>query len=61
MLRPQVFALQERDDVKIGMIASEKQAIDAAFIFTVSGSMKKDVVCTDKFGKVVTIERTDTS
>jgi glutamate synthase domain-containing protein 1/glutamate synthase domain-containing protein 3 len=28
MLRPQVFALQERD-VKIGLIASERQAIDA--------------------------------
>lgn len=28
MLRPQVFALQE-DDVKIGIIASERQAIDA--------------------------------
>ncbi len=30
MLRPQVFALQEGDGVRIGLIASEKQAIDAA-------------------------------
>jgi glutamate synthase domain-containing protein 1/glutamate synthase domain-containing protein 3 len=30
MLRPQVFALQENGGVKIGLIASEKQAIDAA-------------------------------
>lgn len=29
MLRPQVFALQESDDVQIGLICSEKQAIDA--------------------------------
>ncbi len=29
MLRPQVFALQERRGIKIGLIASEKQAIDA--------------------------------
>jgi glutamate synthase domain-containing protein 1/glutamate synthase domain-containing protein 3 len=29
MLRPQVFALQENDNVKIGIIASEKQAIDS--------------------------------
>ncbi|MCD4719010.1 MAG: hypothetical protein K8S13_04010 [Desulfobacula sp.] len=29
MLRPQVFALQERDDVQIGLVCSEKQAIDA--------------------------------
>ena len=29
MLRPQVFALQERDEVQIGLICSEKQAIDA--------------------------------
>lgn len=81
MLRPQVFALQE-GDVKIALIASEKQAIDAmfkslaedderfrpmadvywyarggsytdggAFIFTVDRS--KNLVCTDKFGKVI--------
>lgn len=29
MLRPQVFALFENEDVKIGLVASEKQAIDA--------------------------------
>jgi glutamate synthase domain-containing protein 1/glutamate synthase domain-containing protein 3 len=29
MLRPQVFALQERDEVQIGLVCSEKQAIDA--------------------------------
>lgn len=29
MLRPQVFALQEGTDVSVGIIASEKQAIDA--------------------------------
>jgi glutamate synthase domain-containing protein 3 len=29
MLRPQVFALQETDDVQIGLVCSEKQAIDA--------------------------------
>lgn len=29
MLRPQVFALSDNDDVQIGLICSEKQAIDA--------------------------------
>jgi len=29
MLRPQVFALQESDEVQIGLVCSEKQAIDA--------------------------------
>ncbi len=29
MLRPQVFALQEGEDVSVGLICSEKQAIDA--------------------------------
>jgi len=85
MLRPQVFALQE-GEVKIGLIASEKQAIDAAleslsmedkrfcpiadkywnarggshtdggaFIFTlIDKGRGKDLVCTDKFGKVIT-------
>jgi len=32
MLRPQVFALQERD-IKIGLIASEKQAIDTVLFY----------------------------
>ena len=29
MLRPQVFALQEREEAQIGLVCSEKQAIDA--------------------------------
>jgi glutamate synthase domain-containing protein 1/glutamate synthase domain-containing protein 3 len=88
MLRPQVFALQE-GDVQIGLICSEKQAIDATlaslaqeddrfcpvadkywnarggsatdggtFIFTVKDAGKNDgskaLVCTNKFGEVVT-------
>jgi glutamate synthase domain-containing protein 1/glutamate synthase domain-containing protein 3 len=86
MLRPQVFALQE-GAVKIGIIASEKQAIDAilhslasednrfclvadkywnarggshtdggAFIFTLKegSNGNKELICTDKFGRVVT-------
>ncbi len=32
MLRPQVFALQESGDVQIGLICSEKQAIDATLM-----------------------------
>ena len=87
MLRPQVFALQE-GEVQIGLICSEKQAIDAtlasleredprfrpiadkywnarggsytdggAFIFslkdTENGSGNKQLICTDKFGKVI--------
>ena len=38
MLRPQVFALQEGDGVQIGLICSEKQAIDA----TLEGLAKED-------------------
>ena len=88
MLRPQVFALQE-GDVQIGLICSEKQAIDAtlqnlasedsrfcpiadkywnarggsstdggSFIFTVKDAGKGDgtktLICTNKFGEVVT-------
>ncbi|MCK5120043.1 MAG: glutamate synthase, partial [Candidatus Latescibacteria bacterium] len=85
MLRPQVFALQE-GDVSVGLICSEKQAIDAtlhslsredkrfcpiadkywnarggshtdggAFMFTIedNGSGEKQLVCTDKFGNVI--------
>jgi glutamate synthase domain-containing protein 3 len=87
MLRPQVFALQE-GEVQIGLICSEKQAIDAtlisleredprfrpiadkywnarggshtdggAFIFSLKDSSdglgNKQLVCTDKFGKVI--------
>ena len=86
MLRPQVFALQE-GEVQIGLICSEKQAIDAtltslgredsrfrpiadkywnarggshtdggSFIFTLvdNGTGGKKLICTDKFGKVIT-------
>jgi glutamate synthase domain-containing protein 1/glutamate synthase domain-containing protein 3 len=87
MLRPQVFALQE-GEVQVGLICSEKQAIDAtlsslehedprfrpiadkywnarggsytdggAFIFRLKNvgdsSDKKQLICTDKFGKVI--------
>jgi len=85
MLRPQVFALQE-GAFKIGLIASEKQAIDSmleclardddrfhpmadlywyarggsytdggAFIFTVEES--KNLLCTDKFGKIISTNK----
>ncbi len=84
MLRPQVFALQE-GDVKIGLIVSERQAMDAmleelskhdgrfrpmadaywyarggsytdggAFIYTVD--KRGNFVCTDKFGRKMTVE-----
>ena len=88
MLRPQVFALSDSGDVQIGLICSEKQAIDAtlrslaredprfcpvadkywnarggshtdggAFIFTVTGNNgKKQLTCSDKFGRPVTVE-----
>ena len=87
MLRPQVFALQE-GEVQVGLICSEKQAIDAtlisleredprfrpiadkywnarggshtdggAFIFSLKDTGddfgNKQLVCTDKFGKVI--------
>ena len=86
MLRPQVFALQE-GYVKIGLIASERQAIDAflkslamdddrfcpiadlywyarggsytdggAFIFTIDYD-SKNLVCTDKFGKIISVDK----
>jgi glutamate synthase domain-containing protein 1/glutamate synthase domain-containing protein 3 len=89
MLRPQVFALLD-GEVQIGLICSEKQAIDAtlqnlaaeddrfcpvadkywnarggsandggSFMFTVKDSGKgdgsKELVCTNKFGEVVTV------
>jgi glutamate synthase domain-containing protein 1/glutamate synthase domain-containing protein 3 len=88
MLRPQVFALSE-GEVQVGLICSEKQAIDAtleslaqeddrfcpvadkywnarggsasdggAFILTIKDSVRgdgsKELVCTNKFGEVVT-------
>ncbi len=89
MLRPQVFALSDSGDVQIGLICSEKQAIDATlrslakedprfcpvadkywnarggsstdggtFIFTVAsnGNGKKQLSCTDKFGRAVTLD-----
>jgi glutamate synthase domain-containing protein 1/glutamate synthase domain-containing protein 3 len=91
MLRPQVFALQE-GEVQVGLICSEKQAIDAtlvslqredarfrpiadkywnarggsytdggAFIFSLKdakdGSGNKQLICTDKFGKVIETPR----
>jgi len=91
MLRPQVFALQE-GEVQIGLICSEKQAIDAtlislgredprfrpvadkywnarggsytdggAFIFSLkdagNGSDNRQLICTDKFGKVIQTAR----
>ncbi len=85
MLRPQVFALSE-GEVSIGLVCSEKQAIDAtlhslsqedkrfcpiadkywnarggshtdggAFMFTIddNGNGEKRLVCTDKFGNVI--------
>jgi glutamate synthase domain-containing protein 1 len=89
MLRPQVFAFHE-GEVQVGLICSEKQAIDAtlaslaeedsricsvadkywnarggshtdggAFVFTISDDPdkpgQKRMVCTDKFGRQVTI------
>jgi glutamate synthase domain-containing protein 1/glutamate synthase domain-containing protein 3 len=84
MLRPQVFALQD-GEIQIGLICSEKQAIDAtlisleredprfgpiadkywnarggshtdggAFIFSLKNTKDgKELICTDKFGKVI--------
>ena len=91
MLRPQVFALQE-GEVQVGLICSEKQAIDAtlhsleredprfrpiadkywnarggsytdggAFIFNLkesgNGPDNKQLICTDKFGKVIETDK----
>lgn len=91
MLRPQVFAFYD-GEVQVGLICSEKQAIDAtlaslaeedsricpiadrywnarggshtdggAFVFTISADPRnpaqKRLVCTDKFGKEVTIPK----
>jgi glutamate synthase domain-containing protein 1/glutamate synthase domain-containing protein 3 len=87
MLRPQVFALSE-GDVQVGLVCSEKQAIDAtlrslaqedqrfcpiadrywnarggshtdggAFIFTVAQENgNATLTCTDKFGRVVSVD-----
>jgi len=94
MLRPQVFALHD-GEVQIGLVCSEKQAIDAtlqnlaredsricpvadtywnarggsasdggAFIFTVKdagkGDGSKTLVCTNKFGEVVSVPSNQT-
>ncbi len=94
MLRPQVFALQE-GEVQVGLICSEKQAIDAtlhsleredprfrpiadkywnarggsytdggAFIFSLKNSGDnsgdKQLICTDKFGKVIETDKDKT-
>jgi glutamate synthase domain-containing protein 1/glutamate synthase domain-containing protein 3 len=88
MLRPQVFALQE-GEVQIGLVCSEKQAIDATleslskedkrfcpvadrywnarggshtdggtFMFTIKEENGKPrLICTDKFGKEVTVAK----
>ncbi len=91
MLRPQVFALQE-GEVQVGLICSEKQAIDATLIslvredarfrpiadkywnarggsYTDGGSFifnlkdsgdasgNRELVCTDKFGRVIETPR----
>jgi glutamate synthase domain-containing protein 1/glutamate synthase domain-containing protein 3 len=48
MLRPQVFALVEDEDVQIGLIASEKQAIDAT-LESLSGEDKRVPSVADKY------------
>ncbi|MFZ2071420.1 MAG: glutamate synthase [Halobacteriota archaeon] len=48
MLRPQVFALVEGRDLQIGLIASEKQAIDAA-LENLSGEDKRIPSIADKY------------
>lgn len=48
MLRPQVFALQERDEVQIGLVCSEKQAIDAT-LQSISAEDKRFCPIADKY------------
>ncbi|WP_299982245.1 hypothetical protein, partial [Desulfobacula sp.] len=48
MLRPQVFALQERDDVQIGLVCSEKQAIDAT-LQSIAAEDKRFCPIADKY------------
>lgn len=48
MLRPQVFALQERDDVQIGLVCSEKQAIDAT-LQSIAGEDSRFCPIADKY------------
>lgn len=88
MLRPQVFAMLDSDEVQVGFLCSEKQAIDAtltslasedprfcrvadtywnarggsytdggAFMFTIKGEDKKELICTDKFGREVKLPK----
>ncbi|MBT3386545.1 MAG: glutamate synthase [Desulfobacula sp.] len=48
MLRPQVFALQERDEVQIGLVCSEKQAIDAT-LQSIANEDKRFCPIADKY------------
>jgi glutamate synthase domain-containing protein 1/glutamate synthase domain-containing protein 3 len=48
MLRPQVFALEERDEVQIGLVCSEKQAIDAT-LQSISAEDKRFCPIADKY------------
>ncbi len=48
MLRPQVFALQERDEVQIGLVCSEKQAIDAT-LESIAGEDKRFCPVADRY------------
>lgn len=48
MLRPQVFALQENEDIGIGIIASEKQAIDS-ILLSISSENKRFCRYADKY------------
>ncbi len=48
MLRPQVFALQEREDVQIGLVCSEKQAIDAT-LESIAADDKRFCPIADKY------------
>jgi glutamate synthase domain-containing protein 1/glutamate synthase domain-containing protein 3 len=48
MLRPQVFALQEREDVQIGLVCSEKQAIDAT-LQSIAAEDKRFCPIADKY------------
>ncbi|MFA5905858.1 MAG: hypothetical protein WC836_18150, partial [Desulfobacula sp.] len=48
MLRPQVFALEERDEVQIGLVCSEKQAIDAT-LQSIAAEDKRFCPIADKY------------
>ena len=51
MLRPQVFALQENEDVQIGLVCSEKQAIDAT-LHSLAKEDKRFCPIADKYWSV---------